>query len=253
METRDTNAAYNPATERLVAALFKAMSTDFLLREQFVTDPARILAEYVARSTLPAAQAESINQLIYSIAASSDLLAWIREYALRRKQTKVSLGTFIEDFSQAVVDQDSKYVVSAFMGNLLRGTPPLSVDAMKAAAGSILHIFGPVPDQPGGVVDDSTAGMAKGTAKTSSTGKTSKTSTYATFKTQGTWTTLKTKTTWLKSGQPGEDTDEQESSEFSEYNWAAVTLEALAQYANQLANEGLLGYGSDCRDAGVRE
>ena len=40
---------------RRADALFKTLATDYLLREQFVTDPAQILSDYLFGQHLPAA------------------------------------------------------------------------------------------------------------------------------------------------------------------------------------------------------
>jgi hypothetical protein len=48
-----------------VEALFKAMASDFLLREQLVTDPARILAEYVQGERLEPQRADDTYRLVY--------------------------------------------------------------------------------------------------------------------------------------------------------------------------------------------
>ena len=55
------------AVSHRVDALFKAMSQDYLLREQFVTDPAQVLSDYVDRGQLPEQRASVSNQLAYSV------------------------------------------------------------------------------------------------------------------------------------------------------------------------------------------
>ncbi|MFF5932140.1 hypothetical protein [Streptomyces sp. NPDC012508] len=62
-------------------ALFKAMAADFLLREQFVTDPAQILAEYVRGERREQRQAEETDRLIHAVMSNPGLVRWIRDLA----------------------------------------------------------------------------------------------------------------------------------------------------------------------------
>ena len=56
---------------RRVDALFKTMSTDFLLREQFVTEPAQLLNEYVHGRKLPDDQIQDTDRFIYPVMSSA--------------------------------------------------------------------------------------------------------------------------------------------------------------------------------------
>ena len=71
------------AIVRRVDALFRAMSSDFLLREQFVTDPAQILSEYVYSRKLPPDETAPINHLIYSVMSNRGLVNWLRDRAFQ--------------------------------------------------------------------------------------------------------------------------------------------------------------------------
>ncbi|WP_340373853.1 hypothetical protein U5640_00775 [Streptomyces sp. SS7] len=57
------------------------MGSDFLLREQFVTDPAQILAEYVRGERLEPRRAEDTNRLVHSVMSNPGLVRWIRDVA----------------------------------------------------------------------------------------------------------------------------------------------------------------------------
>ena len=66
-----TQASALPVSVRAAAtlarradALFRTFSTDYLLREQFVTDPAGIASEYLRGERLDAATADGVNQLL---------------------------------------------------------------------------------------------------------------------------------------------------------------------------------------------
>lgn len=266
------------------------MSTDFLLREQFLTSPAQVVADFVTNSTLAEDQAESLNEIIYSIASSSSLMTWLRVYAIQNKATQPSLDQVLEDFGNAVVNQKSHSVVRSLIVSIARGTPLISFEAMGSAVRAILHIFGPIADQPGGVVGD--ASLLRTYTWTDGT--------WSTDVTSVTWTTDTTGTIFTAGGTvlrempidtpgayaTGPDSAEADSAEanateadaieadatgafsteadsieadstgayptgatdqpdltleFSEFNWALVTLNALAQYAQQLAQAGALG------------
>jgi hypothetical protein len=106
------------AIARRVDALFRAMSTDFLLREQFVTDPVQITSEYVYGTRMPTQKASVTNQLVYSVMANQGLLGWLRDYSIKHRGQPPSKQKFISDFGRAVVDHGGYHVVLA----LLRGS-----------------------------------------------------------------------------------------------------------------------------------
>src|SRR4051794_3556440 len=68
-------------TVRRVDALFRAMSSDYLLREQFVTGPSQILAEYLHGKKLTTDEAAPLNHLIYLVMSNGELLRWFRDRA----------------------------------------------------------------------------------------------------------------------------------------------------------------------------
>ena len=105
------------AIVRRVDALFRAMSSDFLLREQFVTDPAQILSEYVYSKKLPSLEAAPINQLIYSVIANRGLVNWLRDRAFQPRSQMQSGGGFLSEFSRAVVQHRNHNVVLALIRN----------------------------------------------------------------------------------------------------------------------------------------
>jgi hypothetical protein len=46
------NVLRQAATEHRIDSLFKAMSTDFLLREQFVSDPSQVICDFIFSTRL---------------------------------------------------------------------------------------------------------------------------------------------------------------------------------------------------------
>jgi hypothetical protein len=105
------------AVARRFDALFKAMSTDILLREQFITDPAQILSEYVHGTSLPPQKASVTNQLLYSVLSNPKLLGWLRDYSIKHKGDPPSSQKFMGDFGRAAVESGGHHVVLA----LIRG------------------------------------------------------------------------------------------------------------------------------------
>lgn len=77
---------------RRIDALFKALSTDFLLREQFVTDPAQIMAEYVTGSSLPEDAADVSNQMLYAVVSNGSFLRWMVRYARQHDGQPLTRG-----------------------------------------------------------------------------------------------------------------------------------------------------------------
>ncbi|MFJ5779049.1 hypothetical protein, partial [Streptomyces sp. NPDC093094] len=106
---------------RRVDALFRAMSADLLLREQFVTDPAQILSEYVGGSRLSPQQASVVNQLIHSVASDTEVLAWLRDYVVEHRDTPVSRDRFMVDLGRAVAERKSVPAVLALLRFALEG------------------------------------------------------------------------------------------------------------------------------------
>ncbi|WP_181957542.1 hypothetical protein [Streptomyces paludis] len=96
------------------------MSTDFLLREQFVTGPTEVLSEYVYGTRVEPEQASVSNQLLYSVVANRDLRSWLHGYALRQSGDVPSGEEFVKEFSDAVVKYGGKDVVLA----LVRASAP---------------------------------------------------------------------------------------------------------------------------------
>jgi hypothetical protein len=93
-------------------ALFKAMASDFLLREQFVTDPTQVLSDYALSGRVSAEQADVSDQLVYAIMSSPELLGWLRTYSSRAKSVP-SREQLVRDVLKAAVDVNAHAVVIA--------------------------------------------------------------------------------------------------------------------------------------------
>jgi hypothetical protein len=116
------------AIVRRVDALFRAMSSDFLLREQFVTDPAQILSEYVYAKKLPPDETAPINHLIYAVVSSRSLLHWLRDRAFQPRSQMQSDGGFLPEFSRAVVQHGNHNIVYALIRNSAASAKTMAFD-----------------------------------------------------------------------------------------------------------------------------
>lgn len=117
------------ALQRRLDALFRALASDFLLREQFITDPAQIASEYINGKRIAPDQAAAMNYLIYSCLANNYLISWLRDYAMRSDgQEPITQQRFVRDFSAAVVEQRAPHVVSALAHFALHDTARIQLD-----------------------------------------------------------------------------------------------------------------------------
>ncbi|MER9431711.1 hypothetical protein NKI67_24885, partial [Mesorhizobium sp. M0408] len=110
---REHRLLRSAAATRRAVALFRAMSNDYLLREQFITDPAQIWSEYVYGTTLPPQRASVINQFVYSVMSNPGLVRWLGEYVTGRA-TRPSHQEFMLDFGRGVVENEGRHVMYAF-------------------------------------------------------------------------------------------------------------------------------------------
>jgi hypothetical protein len=116
------------ASVRRLESLFKAMSTDFLLREQFVTDPAQILFEYLRGARLTPEKAAINNQLLYSVMSNPHLLRWIRGYVSRHRAAEAFRPSPNKDFARAVVQHGAYPVVLAMMRSSIAEQAFVNID-----------------------------------------------------------------------------------------------------------------------------
>ena len=264
------------AVARRFDALFKAMSTDFLLREQFITDPAQIASEYVYGANLPPQKASVSNQLLYSVMSNQKLIGWLRDYAVKRSGNPPSRNEFASDFGRAVVDHGGHHVVLALIRNSVE-----KESFVGFHEGLLAIIFGIFADvdflagtemstgtfateqsgthmSTGGLVGSGTE-MSTGTFATEQSGTHRSTGGLVGSGTEmstGTFATEQSGTHMSTGGLVGSGTEmstgtfatEQSGTHMSTggrpglfgSRYAQVTLEALARYATQLREAGAL-------------
>jgi hypothetical protein len=206
---------------RRVDALFRAMATDFLLREQFVTNPAQIGSEYLYGARISPERASIINQLLYAVMANRRLVSWLRQYAVTHRGDPPSGERFIRDFSQALVEHEAQHVVFALIRSSVELEGLLTVDEPL-----LQTIFG------GGRIfsDDDGTGGAEGTGPGT-----------------GPDTGTDSGGTEMSTGTDSGGTEMSTGTAATEHSFGifgsgyfAITLDALAQFATQLRDAGAL-------------
>lgn len=121
------------AMSRRVDALFKAMSRDYLLREQFITDPAQILADFAGGEKLPEQRASVSNQLVYAILANRHMRRWLRNYAADHQNTTPTRTEFMTAFGNAVIKHGDYHIVLALVRGGIERESPFALGGMEQA------------------------------------------------------------------------------------------------------------------------
>jgi hypothetical protein len=197
---------------RRVDALFRAMAHDYLLREQFITNPAQATAEYVYSKTLPPAKATAINQLFYSVISNHKLLGWLRKYSNQYRGKQPSASQFLTDFGRAAVEYSADHVVFSLIRSALIPGAELGFDNSLL---NVLFSRGPGirEDGPDGGPDSGTPAPPPPPPPPPP-------------KTGGT--------------EGGPSTNQPRHSLFLSQGYVLVTLEPAIQYATQLRDVGAL-------------
>jgi len=204
--SREPLTMHRAAIVRRVDALFRAMSSDFLLREQFITDPAQILSEYVYATKMPPDEASLTNHLIYSIMSSRGLLNWFRDRAFQPHNQMQSDGSFVAEFSHAVVQHGNHNLVHSLIRHSAVSAKVMAFDGLQLSEiiRTVLSSESGTEQSPGG-------------------GGTQQSGTHTTEHSTGGGGTRG----WVLNSLFGD-------------SYAKVTLEALFQYASNLEKLGML-------------
>jgi hypothetical protein len=121
------------AITRRSEALFKAMAHDYLLREQFITDPATVLADYAGGMNLPPQRASVSNQLVYAILANRKMRNWLRNYAAEHQQQTPSRSEFMTAFGHAVIAHGDDHAVIALIRACIDRESPFALGGIDQA------------------------------------------------------------------------------------------------------------------------
>jgi hypothetical protein len=146
------------AATRRLEALFKAMAADFLLREQFVTDPAQIMAEYILCDSLPRATADLANRFLYSVLANHKLRHWFGTFAADHAGSAVTRKAFLLEFGHAVARHGDEPIIFALMQSSMERDRPTGFRAFEWLIVSLASVVGIAERARGSVVASSPTG-----------------------------------------------------------------------------------------------
>jgi hypothetical protein len=110
-------------------ALFRALSTDYLLREQFVTDPAQILSEYLYGKRLTDEASDAANQLLYCVLSNPRLRRWMADYSGHLKGSTPTNHEFALQFARAVAQQGDELTALSLIRTASEGRGDFVVQA----------------------------------------------------------------------------------------------------------------------------
>jgi hypothetical protein len=110
-----TQALVDARAARRTDAMFRAMSTDYLLREQFATDPMQIFCDYVFADQTSGLEEEATNQLIFSVFSNPVLRQWLGAYSRRLGGKSPSRHVFASQFATAIAASRDPLVALALV------------------------------------------------------------------------------------------------------------------------------------------
>jgi len=93
----------------------RALSTDFLLREQFVTDPAGMFGDYVGGKALSPEATSASNHLLYAIVSNPQMLGWVQNLADGGADSDLSDASIARSLVTAVSKSGDEAVVSSLI------------------------------------------------------------------------------------------------------------------------------------------
>ncbi|MES2019408.1 MAG: hemagglutinin [Pseudomonadota bacterium] len=99
-------------------AMLRAMSGDYLLREQFASDPVQVYCDYVAPGHMAGEKVEAVNQLVFAMFSNAHLRHWMGDYAQRLGGQAPSRDRFAKQLAGAIAAARDPLVTLA----LVRGT-----------------------------------------------------------------------------------------------------------------------------------
>jgi len=134
------NELQKAAAARRVKALFRAMDTDVLLRDQFVTDPSQVISEYVSSARLQPQSAIELNRIIYSIMANRPLLEWLHSYAVQQTAELPTVNRFLQEFSRAVAKHNGYHFILSLFQRSVETENVLNHDNLETIIPVMLRI-----------------------------------------------------------------------------------------------------------------
>jgi hypothetical protein len=214
-------------------ALFKAMASDFLLREQFASEPTQVLAEFIRREQPDPEQAAVVDQFVFAVMADQALLDRLAA-DVSDLDERVAPGGALELLVSAAADSSSKTVVAAVVKGA--GVADRLVERYEDFAVALVEAL----RVPGSVVGGSTTEMSTGhtTGTEMSTGHLSGVgAVFSTEMSTGTGTEMSTGHTTGTEMSTGHLTG---VTDRFQRGFRGVAFAALAEHAAGLARDGLL-------------
>ncbi|WP_404948971.1 hypothetical protein HFP70_32020 [Streptomyces sp. ARC14] len=230
MDAQRSTVMSRAANVRRIDALFLAMETDFLLREQFITGPSQILTEYLAVPPVSDEQAALTDRLVYSVFANPKLLLWFQEYVHRHPDAVPPQGEFLTEFCRATVENDGQEVFAA----LLEGCT--SETRIHGLTDDLLHYFINLH------VSHTLCGDGGGSGGGEGDGEAAADQESVGMQARGS-TPFVTGITWTTYVHVQQADDQQAISAGFVPPYTAVTLNALARYAVELQARGAFRLG----------
>ena len=205
-------------TARRADALFRTLSTDYLLREQFVTDPAQILSEYLGGPRPSDDEIDAANQMIFAVMSNPRLRDWMINYAGQLNGRIPSRHEFALAFAKAHAAHGDDVTTLALIRGAADGSAHFTIqaDLLRALVGVL-----------GGHATVAGTEMSPGTATEMSPGIATERSAAAIFR-----------ATEMSPGTATEMSPGKASASVASH--LAVTLGSLVQYSNQLRARGAL-------------
>ena len=96
-------------------ALFRTMGGDFLLREQFITAPSQLLAEYLGGEKVTEDAAGASDQLVYAVFSDEALLRSLREKLTRDPGLAEDQESLSATLAAAIAETGARHAVTALM------------------------------------------------------------------------------------------------------------------------------------------
>ena len=142
------------------SSFFRAMADDALLREQFATDPARIISDYLHGSQASDEEADCANQLVYAAVSSPSMREWMFAVAQDESGRSYDEAAFARGFAHAAARSADPLVALALVRNAASGEASLEVSltTLRSIIGALGRIRAGTEVSPGGGTEVSPGG-----------------------------------------------------------------------------------------------
>lgn len=124
------------------AALFTDLNKDETLKDEFVRNPSKVIAERVTQRPLPPAQASASNRFLFSLLANDNFRAWLKVYNRRLERDAPTRDERVRDFADAVMrfGDDNLMASLAELAASGYGIPGITDSAYQFASGFVTPV-----------------------------------------------------------------------------------------------------------------